>query len=261
MIKANVTALFLILLSIPFIATGGARDLCGALITADFDLEDDLACAGSGLIVAADGITVNLRGHVISGAGVGDGIAIVERTDVTVKDGRIQNFAAGVRIASSSDVTIKNSTFAANTDGIDCAAGCSGNAIKYNHFLDNVARGVMLRSSTSDNVVRDNVFARNRVGILLFGAVDTDVRKNILSSSLLADIRVNVLATGNVIKENTASTSPAGIEFLVTPTGSATGNSIVANTLIASPCGLKGPLAGNIVRKNVFVATTMEVCP
>ena len=62
-------------------------------------------------------------------------------------------------------------------------------------------------------------------------------------------------------KDNTPSTSPAGIEFLITPTGSATGNSVVEHTLIANPCGLKGPLAANIVRNNVFVATATEICP
>jgi parallel beta-helix repeat protein len=158
-------------------------------------------------------------------------------------------------------VQIKDNTLADNNEGIDCAADCAGSTFKANEFRNNRARGIMLRSATRDNVVKDNVFDRNRVGVLLFGAVDTIVKGNILSSSLVANIRVNVLATGNTIRDNTATTSPAGIEFLITPTGSATGNSVLKNTLIANPCGLKGPLSGNIVRKNVFVATATEICP
>jgi hypothetical protein len=54
----------------------------------------------------------------------------------------------------------------------------------------------------------------------------------------LANIRVNVGATGNLIKENTLSGSPAGIEFLVAATGSATGNSMIENTVLVNTCGL-----------------------
>ena len=259
--RETTAIIVLVLTTIPFITAKGTNDLCGATILADLELDQDLACPGSGLIVGADGITLNLNGHVISGTGVGDGVAIVGRTDVTVKGGRIQNFVAGVRIASSSDNDIKDNALVGNTEGIDCAAGCVGNTIKENEFRENRARGIMLRGTTSDNVVKENVFTGNRVGILLFGAVNSIVKENILSSSIVANIRVNVLATGNLIKENTASSSPAGIEFLVTPTGSAKGNAVVENTLIANPCGLKGPLAGNFIRENVFLDTPTEICP
>ena len=259
--RAKAAGLIVFLSSVFFIAAGVTNDLCGTVIVDDLTLDHDLVCPGSGLIAGADGITLNLNGHVISGAGSGDGVAIVGRTDVTVKGGRIQNFTSGVRITTSSDVQIKNTTLADNLEGIDCAADCTGSTFKANEFRNNRSRGIMLRGATRDNVVKDNVFDGNRVGILLFGAVDSTVKDNILSSSILANIRVNVLATRNTIKDNTASTSPAGIEFLITPTGSATGNSVIENTLIANPCGLKGPLAGNIVRNNVFVATATEICP
>ena len=259
--RAKTVGLIVILWSVFFIAAGVTNDLCGSVVVDDLTLDHDLACAGSGLIAGADGISLNLNGHVISGAGSGDGIAIVGRTDVTVKGGRIQNFTAGVRVTLSSDVQIKNTTIADNTDGIDCAAECTGSTFKANEFRNNRARGIMLRGLTRDNVVKDNVLDGNRVGVLLFGAVDTVVKDNILSSSVVANIRVNVLATGNTIRDNTASTSPAGVEFLITPTGSATGNAVVENTLIANLCGLKGPLGGNIVRHNVFVAPGTEICP
>jgi nitrous oxidase accessory protein NosD len=109
-------------------------------------------------------------------------------------------------------------------------------------------------------MVRDNTFIGNRVAILLFGAVDTIVKDNVVSASLLAGIRLNVLATGNIINANRIELNPAGVEFLVTPTGSATGNTIVHNTIEQNACGIKGPAAGNNVNNNVLPANGAESC-
>ena len=43
-----------------------ADDLCGATIVEDVKLHHDLVCAGVGLIVGADGISINLNGHTIA---------------------------------------------------------------------------------------------------------------------------------------------------------------------------------------------------
>jgi parallel beta-helix repeat protein len=39
-------------------------------------------------------------------------------------------------------------------------------------------------------------------GILVFGGVDNTLKANIVSGSTLAGIRLNVIATGNVLKDN-----------------------------------------------------------
>jgi hypothetical protein len=54
--------------------------------------------------------------------------------------------------------------------------------------------------------------------------------------------------------------NPAGVEFLVTPTGSATGNTIVHNTIEQNACGIKGPAAGNNVNNNVLTANGADSC-
>ena len=52
----------------------------------------------------------------------------------------------------------------------------------------------------------------------------------------------------------------AGIEFLVTPTGSAAGNELKDNTISANSCGLKGPTAGNELKANLFEANVADTC-
>lgn len=244
-----------------FVSVRAADDLCGTTIVENLKLDHDLVCAGDGLIVGADGIKLNLDGHTITGSGSGIGISVFGRTNVSISGGKVRNFEAGVRVMNSTDIVVKGNEFRENTDGVDLHAGSRGNTIKDNEFWDNRTRGIMLRPTSSDNVVKENTFTGNRVGILLFGAVDSTVKENVVSASSLAGIRVNVIATGNLILENTVMSNPAGIEFIVTPTGSATGNTLVENTIAMNTCGLKGPTDGNTFRENVFEGNGADSCP
>src|SRR5215207_5226921 len=69
-------------------ATGAGGPACGDPITADLVLEADLIGCSTGLVVAADDITIDLNGHLIegqssvAGAGVGPwrGLASRSRT-------------------------------------------------------------------------------------------------------------------------------------------------------------------------------------
>ena len=119
----------------------------------------------------------------------------------------------------------------------------------------------MLRPFSSDNTVKENTFSGNRIGILLFGSTDTIVKENSVSASGVAGIRVNVIATGNLILENIVMSNPGGIEFVVTATGTAIGNTFVENTIAMNTCGLKGPFVGNTFRENLSEGNGADSCP
>ncbi len=243
-----------------FFPGAAADDLCGATIMSNLELDHDLTCPAGGLIAGADGITIDLNGHTIAGSRSGVGIDVAGRTSVRISHGTITNFTAGIGISESTKVVVRGVDFNQNNDGVDCQAGCIGNTIKENQFRNHGARGIMLRGASMDNIVKENSFFGNNVGILLFGAIDTTVTENYVASSRLAGIRMGVLATGNLIKENSVISNPAGVDFAVTPTGSATGNAVIENTILMNACGLKGPLAGNTVEKNVFGGNDNDSC-
>lgn len=256
------TAVFLLVSLSALLAPGtAADDLCGATIVANVKLGHDLTCAGDGITIGADGIKLDLNGHRIAGSNSGSGVIVEGRTTVTVSGGMIRNFFAGVRVTNSTDVLIKANVFRENTDGVDCQTGCAGNTIKENEFWDNRARGVMVRGGTFDNVIKENSFTGNRVGVLLFASVDGIVKENTFSASGVAGVRINVFATGNLVVENTVESNPAGIEFLLTPTGSAAGNTIAENRIAMNTCGLKGPTSGNVIRENRFEGNGADACP
>ena len=235
--------------------------MCGATILANLKLDHDLACAGGGLIVGADGIKLDLNGHTITGSGTGDGINVTGRTNVSIFGGTIRNFGAGVLTNTATGIVIKRNEFLANVDGIDLQAGSRGNTIKHNTFRDSSEQGD--HDQRQLNRPRDYGRIRSQ-GIALAsscsGASTPPSRGNLVSASILAGIRINILGTGNLIVKNFVMSNPAGIEFLVSGTQSAVGNTVVRNTIELNTCGLKGPVGGNTVEKNRFKENGADSC-
>lgn len=247
-------------LAAPSASVVAADDLCGATILTNLKLHHDLTCVGAGLVVGADGIKVNLNGHTLTGSstamGSGYGISVIGRRNVSITGGTVRNFEAGVRVMNSTDIIIKDMELRGNNDGVDFATGSAGNTVKESQLVGNLARGIMLRGGVTDNLIKENSFSGNRVGVLLFAGIDNTVKENRFTANSLAGIRVNVFATGNLIIENIIESNPAGIEFLLAPVG----NTFVENRIAINECGLKGASDGNTFEENVFEANVVDSC-
>lgn len=119
---------------------------CGLTVTEDITLSADLlGCEGDGLIVAADGVTIDLNGHSIVGYRK-------ERT-------------AGIRAIGVSDLTIKNGTVAAfergiylyNAEGVSISE-VEVNANRYEGLLAYQGTGVHVLNSVFTNNSRSAVW-------------------------------------------------------------------------------------------------------
>ena len=91
-----------------FVPALAADDLCGATILDDLKLDHDLTCTGDGLIVGADGIRIDLNGYTLSGSGVGSGIVVTGRSNISISGGTVRNFGtvAGENARSGPTVTV-----------------------------------------------------------------------------------------------------------------------------------------------------------
>src|SRR5258705_1593194 len=74
-----------------------ASPSCGDVLTKSVELQSDLVCSfpDAGLVIGADGVTIDLGGHSIEGAALA-----IDATggydDVTVRNGRLQDNIEGL---------------------------------------------------------------------------------------------------------------------------------------------------------------------
>ena len=91
-----------------------AHVTCGDVITQDTTLDSDLVdCPGDGLVIGADGVTLDLGGHIVDGTGTGCGIAnghhecVFPVEDgyerVIVRNGAVSQFYHGVGVTEADD--------------------------------------------------------------------------------------------------------------------------------------------------------------
>jgi len=217
----------------------GATLSCGQTITADTTLENDIGpCPNFGIIVGADGVTLNLNGHTVTGtpaAGDKAGVFLLNRTGVTVSNGTVTAFDIGVAIDGGSGNTV---TGVSARDNIGGTGGIGGD-------------GIAILSSRNNRIL-DNQTINNAPysGIGLYSRRDSDhpgtpavVRDNLISGNSVS---------GNIISRN--RTTPIGTDN----DGIRVENDAVFNTFTnnrVSRNGLDGialfaDTADNIVRDN-----------
>ncbi|MEO8094415.1 MAG: right-handed parallel beta-helix repeat-containing protein [Pseudolysinimonas sp.] len=116
-IAALVTAAFL-----APAASASATDLCGVVVTTpgtSIVVTEDLHCAGSGITVRANNVTIDLAGHTIYGSGSDDadpilgfpaGVVVYGATNTQVRGGTLTGFAQGMTVMRSTVTTVQNLT-------------------------------------------------------------------------------------------------------------------------------------------------------
>jgi len=137
----------------PAPATAAPSVRCGDTITTSVTLTRNLRCSGDGLTIGADGITVNLNQHTISGSGTGKGITATERRDLIVRNGTIKEFQVGVHLSLTNGVTVRSLRLLRN--GISGQSGSAG--LFAEHVTGLTVRGgeVVARGRTSAIVADD----------------------------------------------------------------------------------------------------------
>ncbi len=171
---------------------------CGQTITTNTTLDRDIGpCNNYGLVVGADGITLDLNGHRIFGtAAVNDraGVYLRNRQGVTVRNGRVTNFDIGVAVEGGSRNLVTGVNAENNIGG---AGGIGGDGIAL--------------LSTSDNTVAGNRTVNNGpfAGIGVYSRVDGDHPRTTSGPSRNNVVDSNYVV-GNIISRNRVS--PAGTD-------------------------------------------------
>jgi parallel beta-helix repeat protein len=140
---------------------------CGLYITQDVTLQHDInGCVDGGITIARSGVTVDLNGHTITGLGEGDGIAAAGVTDVTIKNGAVVNFEAGLRLTGVQNSRVLDTRFSMNSDASAWVEGSTGNKFKRLTMTDNGDGGFRLISSNYNRIAKNTVSGASDSGIM-----------------------------------------------------------------------------------------------
>ena len=157
----------------------GKAVTCGMTVTSYVKLNQDLSCTGNGLVVGANGVTIDLNGYTLAGSGGARpflGVIVNGWAHVTIRGGTVTQFRTGISITNSNDVMMKG--------------------------LAVVGNGLVGFASSD--------------GIRVFSSSQVQVEKSVLASN--ADDSVEIQgSTGVSVSENTIRASGAGIAFTTVP--------------------------------------------
>jgi len=216
----------------PTIAAPGDTALgCGDTVTKDTRLAADLLdCPRAGLVIGADGITLDLNGHRVDGAGRGVGVDVQGHRHVTIENGTVREFAEGVFVLGGSDISILR---VASTDE------------RHGGILIDGGRAVTI----THNAVR-----RSGAGIIVTRSSDVRVGANRVSGSAFGGIPVfasqRVVISANTV---TNSRTDLGIGLLRGSSHSAVVGNRVSRSgavIVAAEGAHDDLIAGNTARRN-----------
>jgi parallel beta-helix repeat protein len=156
--------------AIPATALGGGGGVgCGSVLYADTTLHADiLDCAGDGLVIGADGITVNLNGHVVDGSRAPGTTGVVNagHGGIVVRNGTVQEFDSLARLDQVRRNAIVGVTFRDGVEGVSITG--SQNAVALSSFGEISHTGLSVVGNL--NLVAGNTLGPADPGLFIGGS-------------------------------------------------------------------------------------------
>jgi parallel beta-helix repeat protein len=117
------------------------------------------------IVIQRDNITIDGNGYTLMGAGIGQGINLWERRNVTVQNATIEAFDYGIEPDNSSSNSIGGNNITANKNSGIYLIGPSSNnnSISGNNITDNYI-GIRLYDSSSNSIYHNN-FVNNTLQV------------------------------------------------------------------------------------------------
>jgi len=188
------------------------------------------------IIIGADSITLNCDGHTITGSGTGsgNGIKLVSRTGVTIRNCTVTNFDDGIQINQSNNNTFENNLTHHNIqEGFDIEDANTNNFVE-NTSRDNGRDGFDVGTSSS-NTFTGNVATGNGTSGSGGNGIELDFSaSNILTANTVNNNALNGFSldssSGNTFEGNTAdNNTERGFQIETSNNGSFRNNHATGN--------------------------------
>jgi Right handed beta helix region len=170
------------LLAGPGTARTAAAVSCGATITSDATLVSDLKCPGDGVVVAGDGVTLDLGGHVLRGSATGVGI-VVTGAHVTVRNGTVRGFREGVHVTAftGGDTHLTRLAVIRNDVGVSILSALG--SLDTSRVADNTTDGVRINRGDDWTVEGATINRNGRDGLSLVLARNLRITHNLVAGN------------------------------------------------------------------------------
>jgi parallel beta-helix repeat protein len=197
---------------------------CGDVLTSDTKLRHDLRCGpGDGLVIGADGVTLDFAGHSLTGpgaygAGAGGGVRAARVFDFVIRNGTITGYAEGIVLDEARNGHVWAMVLKDNDRGINLAGG-GGHLIEKNTVADNGRDAIRLGLSHG-NVVTKNEVSGNVFGIgVADGSSGNIISKNTVAETTFDGIWTTGDSPGTEITKNVSTfNGEDGIDVDAVPT-------------------------------------------
>ena len=217
--------------SVPLTAGAQADAIsCGAIVTSDVRLTADLLdCPGSGLVIGAPGITVDLAGHVLDGTGSGAGIDNEAGHDgVSVVRGTVRDFQFGVHLFQTSGARVDRISTRSNMIGVILARSTDVQ-LDTVQATANVSNGIDVTFSERVSVRRSIAAGNGLSGIVDRFTEDSTYARNTVTGNSSPGLVLNGSAGVVALRNHAASNDSDGIELTLVEEAVLDRNTATAN--------------------------------
>jgi parallel beta-helix repeat protein len=149
-------------------------------------LTDNITSSSDGIVVERDNVIIDGNQYAVQGPVQGqdseilNGIALTERSNVTVKNTKISNFTSGVYLNGANKTTISGNNITNNWNGISPYFS-SNVSISGNNIADSLYDGIYLGFSSSS--ISGNNVTDNQIGIDLHSSKNNSVSGNNITNN------------------------------------------------------------------------------
>lgn len=215
---------------------------CGTTISTpgSYYLTGNLSCTGHGVVVASDGVTLDLMGFTISGDGGENdyGVYISNVSNVEVKNGTIKGFGKGV-YATYQGNSIRAILLRVTDNGYGMHLVSKGNLVKQCSASGNQSYGIFAGSGSA--VINNTAYGNGGTGLFV-GSGATIIGNTVYDN----DSRGIDAGTGSSLTGNTAySNNDIGIYV-------GTGSAIVQNSASYNKIGFEAGAGSALVDNASF---------
>jgi parallel beta-helix repeat protein len=202
-----------------------------------YTLTGNIISDADGIVIERDDIMLSGADHMVQGTGVGTGITLSQRNNVTIENMEIKAFQRGIYINESSKINVSE-------NDITCG---------YTKYFDGILLSQSFNNSVSGNIIRDN-----DKGISLSNSNSTEIRENNIIHSF-GGVYLDLDSSYNSIYENDITNSVTGIMLFL----SAANNKLVQNNATNNIYGIEflyssnNTMIGNVLDDNYYGFTVI----